>query len=356
MELETTAGRALASVQIVEAVDPHPNADRLELITVLGWQVCEVKGALKVGDRVVYCEIDSLLPTNAVWLPEAIKDRVSNKGDEWYHVKTIKLRGEISQGLILPLTLALQAVLYGSQIYDGVIGEDVTRELGIRKYETSQESLSRIGIAGAVSGQQKFPTHLVDKTDETRVQSAPKLFHQLLGQPYYATVKMDGTSVTFVRSDVGLLVCSRNLIQPKPDNERECKYHAMAAKYNLDDILSAYPHLAVQGEICGPNIQKNWANLKELELFVFNVVDVPRRQKLSFSDMISWCDRVGLNTVPVEEVGDAFRYDRPKLCLEKARGKYPNSKWPREGLVYRSQDQKISFKAINNDFLLKRGE
>jgi hypothetical protein len=226
-----------------------------------------------------------------------------------------------------------------------------------------------------------FPTHLLSKTNEIRVQSEPQLFDQLRGLPYYATVKMDGTSVTFLwhpfsveerelldgDEDGKLWVCSRNRIVSRGGSSNgKCAYQTVAEKYGLANILRQHPHLAVQGEICGPNIQKNWANLPNLQLFVFNVVDISpqhsshslglSRRRLSFSDMLAWCQAVELPTVPVEEFGEAFEYDNQKLCIERARGNYPSSKWPREGLVYRSQDQKISFKVINNDYLLKHGE
>ena len=95
------AVRSLASVQIVERIDPHPNADRLELATILGWQVVIAKGETETGQKVVYCEIDSLLPWDAEWLPPAVKNRVEE--GKPFRIKTIKLRGEISQGLIIPL-------------------------------------------------------------------------------------------------------------------------------------------------------------------------------------------------------------------------------------------------------------
>jgi RNA ligase (TIGR02306 family) len=377
--------RKLASIQEVSAVRPHPNADRLELITVLGWQVCEVKGQLQVGDTIIYCEIDSLLPATAPWLPAAVKQRIAapeGAEEQWFHVKTIKLRGEISQGLILPFTPTLKEVLLSSRTYDGVAGDNVTDELGIRKYDIA--IVDQFEGAARNDCDDDFPTHLLSKTNEIRVQSEPQLFDQLRGLPYYATVKMDGTSVTFLwhpfsveerelldgDEDGKLWVCSRNRIVSRGVNNGKsngkCAYQAMAEKYGLANILRQHPHLAVQGEICGPNIQKNWANLPDLQLFVFNVVDISpqhsshfldlNRRRLSFSDMLAWCQAVGLPTVPVEEFGEAFEYDNQKLCIERARGNYPSSKWPREGLVYRSQDQKISFKVINNDYLLKRGE
>jgi len=121
----------MASLQLVRAVAPHPNSDRLELISILDYQVCEVKGRFHVGQQVVFCENDSLLPTQATWLP--MPRRRPGVTPKWYHVKPIKVHGEISEGFIIPLTPAVQYALYSSKTYDGVIGEDVTSELSIRK-------------------------------------------------------------------------------------------------------------------------------------------------------------------------------------------------------------------------------
>ena len=358
MELETNTDstRKLASIQVVEAVDPHLKADRLELITVLGWQVCEVKGDVKVGDTVVYCEIDSLLPGNAEWLPDAVKGRVAQQSDQtWYRIKTIKLRGEITQGLIMPITDVLRKYLPENFNID----DDVTKFLGIEKYEKPALS-GNYAIAGSGKGSTgiPFPSHLLDKTDETRVQSAKRLFEAMKEKPFYATVKMDGTSATYVRDpDSGdLLVCSRNQVRPKPDNVEESPYHLIAEKYGIAQILEAHPTMAIQGEICGPNIQSNWAELKDLELFVFNVIDVPYRRKLDYESMNAWCMMNGLPMAPLAIVGSRFEFETIKEVLKKAEGRYSGTKNQREGLVFRTQDQKVSFKAINNEYLLQKNK
>lgn len=358
MELETNTEttRKLASIQRVDVVDQHPNADRLELLTVLGWQVCEVKGAVKSGDIGVYCEIDSMVPGDAPWLPEAVKQRVSQQADPlWYRIKTIKLRGQLTQGLFMPLTQTLTDTLK-AQGCQFEVDENVTHLLGIDKYE--KPAFTGQFAAGSRNGGIPFPSHLLDKTDELRVQSNKKLFDMLQKQPFYATVKMDGTSFTCVRDpDTSeLLVCSRNQVRPKPDNIDDCPYHQIAVKYNLDTILTEHPDMAVQGEICGPNVQGNKAKLTELQLFVFNVVDVPSRQGLSFDNLVNWCQKVGLPMVPIAQVGNSFEHESIKQVLSDAEGFYPGTKNQREGLVFRSQDQKISFKAINNEFLLQNKE
>lgn len=355
MELETNTDstRKLASIQVVEAVDPHLNADRLELVTVLGWQVCEVKGALKVGDVVVYCEIDSLLPGDAEWLPESVKGRVAEQSDKtWYRVKTIKLRGEITQGLIMPITDVLRKELPENFCVE----DDVTKLLGIEKYE--RPALSGNFAKCGTRSISTFPSHLLDKTDETRVQSAKRLFQAMKGKEFYATVKMDGTSATYVLDPESgeLLVCSRNQIRLKPENIEDCPYHMVAEKYKIYEILKANPTMAIQGEICGPNIQGNLAELHNLVLFVFNIVDVTHRRKLEYQSMEMWCLINNLPRAPVAYAGSRFEFETAKEVLKLSKGYYTGTKNYREGLVFRSQDQKVSFKAINDDFLLQKNK
>lgn len=388
-ETNTESDRKLGSIQLVDSIEKHFNADSLEIVTVLGWKVVTRIGEVKKGDKVIYCEIDSMLPGDAEWLPPAVKGRVEKQKDKkWFRVKTIKLRGQISQGLIIPIVKSLsdkfnnieinadltdfgitKIINLRGQISEGLIvpiikslsdkfnniGADVTDLLGITKYEPPAlggKYKNKIKDGSGI----KFPAHLLGKTDESRVQSKPKLLKALQGKEYYMTVKMDGTSGTFVidPETQELLVCSRNLVRPKPDNLSVCPYWYIANKYNIKSKLENYPHLAIQGEICGPNIQKNLLKLGDLKLYVFNIVDTVRKTKLGFLEMLGLCSELDLETAPIEEFGDRFDYDIDEL-LEKAEGTYKNTKSQREGLVVRSIDQNISFKVINNRYLLKHG-
>lgn len=402
IESNSDSERKLASIQRVVAVSKHQNADSLELATILGWQVVTRVGEVKPGDVVIYCEIDSMLPGAASWLPEAVKQRIEQQKDkEWYRIKTIKLRKEISQGLIIPRTNVTNRTIIGpdpdvtTRSSDGIaelsIGSDVTEILGIRKYEPP--ALSGKYAMFNTNSQQKFPSHLLQKTDEIRVQSEPSLFRVLAGQPYYYSVKMDGTSGTFLMvqkvqkdvqkqvqkdmagpshlpeteakensgneqseetEDTEFLVCSRNLVRSRPENLKVCPYWYVAQKYNLEEKLRANPHYAIQGEVCGPNVQGNLAKLSDLDLFVFNVVDLRDGTRLPYPKFLEVCNDLELTPVIVEEVGESFEYNTIEQLLEKAKGKYKNTKNEREGIVIRSWDQSITFKVINNNYLLKQ--
>jgi RNA ligase (TIGR02306 family) len=370
LETNTDSTRKLASLQRVDAVNTHENADSLVLVTILGWQIVVRKDVVKVGDVVVYCEIDSLLPGDAVWLPEAIKDRIklqSNKS--YFRVKTIKLRNEISQGLIIPITASLQELLKYK-----FVGDDVADLLNIQKYETPALSgefahpYLNHHFHSDSTKKSNFPSHLVSKTDEPRIQSNVVFLKQMKDKPYYTTVKLDGTSATYVidtkdstnhENPNPFLVCSRNLIREVPEKMETCPYFYIAEKYEIEKKLRKLHaqdrFLAIQGEICGPNIQSNLLGLKELDFFVFTITDTRTHARLNVDELKNVCLVLGLKMAPIEKHSHSHSFDfvNVKDILETARGYYNNTKNHREGLVYRSEDQRISFKVINNDYLLK---
>ena len=205
-----------------------------------------------------------------------------------------------------------------------------------------------------------FPTR-VPKTDEIRLQSALGVLDELRGQPFYVTTKCDGASATYLRdAESGLVACSRNWALAKGDN------HAwrLAERYQLAEKLPA--EYAVQGEVCGPGIQGNRLGLAQHELFVFSVYDVRAGQFLAFDAFGAFCAEHGLTTVPVERVviGDeATAFDHTlEAWLAAARGPYAGTKRHKEGIVIRPLVEqrseslggsRMSFKVINNDFLLE---
>lgn len=354
LESNTESTRKLASIQIIDKIEPHTGANALELATILGWKIITRIGEAVTGTKVIYCEIDSLLPVDAEWLPQAIKDRILKERPKHnFRVKTIKLRGEISQGLIIPIVNSLPSLTSGNW-NELTVGTDVTDLLGINKYEPP---IFTGGILFQSKNGGPFPSRLLDKTDEPRVQSIPELFTSIQNKPYYMTVKLDGTSVTYLFDPKtnDFMVCSRNMIRKRPNDLDLCPYWSVVVKYDLENKLRLNPHLAIQGEICGPHIQKNLLGLQTFDLFVFNIVDIRDKSRLRLNDMIDFCRDMGISHVPIEEVGDYFHYSEIKDLLIKAKGKYIGTKNAREGLVIRSADQSISFKAINNEYLLKHG-
>lgn len=358
--------RKLASIQRVISVSPIEGADRIECLKVLGWTLVSGKGNFKQGDLCVFLEIDSVPPDTPafdfLWQPSP---KVDENGapitqpkiarPDNFKLRSKRLRGVLSQGLALPLSI----------LPDGVTpteGLDVTEALQITKWEPSVQSSAR-EVAGA------FPTHLFPKTDETRVQAVPEILDELRGVECYMAVKMDGQSLTFARyhdsvndTDVHT-VCMRNFaLRDLPDSP----HWEMARGLGVfDEIPQGF---AVQGEFCGPGIQANRIGLKQKAFYAFQVYSILDQDYLNFQDFIKFCNKAGIPTVPIEWVG--VLDETLESILRKAEGKYASGH-PREGLVIRPTVERrspvltayngggaarASFKAINNSFLLKIGE
>lgn len=327
----------LASIQKIVSVEPILNADRIEKVKVLGWDCIVKKDLFKSGDLCIYVEIDTVIP-------KQLLDE-SYEGDEKITLKTVKMRGQLSQGLVLPLKILedMEEIFNYGEGWEWMNddefivdeGQDVTDILGVIKYEKQLPPQ----LTGLAYG--NFPS-FIPKTDEIRIQSDPSLLEKLKGKEYYITTKLDGTSATFYKYQGHFGVCSRNLELKDGENV----YWKMARKYKLDECLPE--GFAYQGEICGPGIQKNRLNLDKPRLFIFNMFNIDEQRYFKPHD-------TELDLVPCEETGLEFNYSLEDL-LERAKGIYEGTNNRKEGIVVRSLDQSISFKVINNDFLLKDEE
>lgn len=340
--------RKLASVQRVLALHPIENADAIELAQINGWQCVVKKGEFTPGALGVFFEIDAIPPD----LPQLAFLWTSRNADspqprpESFRIKTMRLRGALSQGLLMPLAqFALPANLSE--------GDDLTAALGVGKWEPPVPS-------GMGEFRGPFPP-LVRKTDEMRVQSVPGVLDELRGLPYVITLKCDGTSATYCidpRTDE-FHACGRNQSITEGANH----YWNIAKKYEIEAALRKAPHLAVQGEICGPGIQKNRLGLKALEFFAFTVYNQQQGRYLSHDEARAFLESANLPMVPVVEEGESFDHTQESL-LTLAEGKYAGTSNEREGIVIRPRIERnslllagrLSFKAISNRFLLKEGE
>lgn len=350
--------RKLAKIVTIDNIRHLENSENLNIAEIGGWEiVINKKENFVIGGKAIYCEIDSNIPIDKDWLPDAIKEMIKTKKLKKFILKTKKIRGVVSQGLLIPFSESI------SELENLDLETDVTEILGITKYEKiiyekiCNSSNSKISKTPRISN---FPLHLVPKTDELRIQSNKKLLNEFLNKEYYCTLKLDGCSSTFVlddkvlNDDKGLddnfLVCSRNYIA---EDEGDF-WNKMAKKYDIKTILKLEfekgNHLALQGEICGPKIQKNLLNLNTLELFIFNIYDCKNKIRFNHKQIVDFCNNYNLKYVPLIESGDNFCYDIKEL-LELTKGFYENTKNHREGLVFRND--KYSFKVINNDYLLK---
>lgn len=338
--------RKLATVRKIKEIRPIEGADMIELAIVDGWNVVVAKNVgHKVGDKVVYCEIDSFLPIREEFefLRKSSYKKMADQ--EGFRLKTIKLRGQVSQGLLLPMSVL--PITQFATAHDLPEGMDVTEMLGIVKYEPPIPA----ELAGKVKGQ--FPSFL-RKTDEERVQNIAVEYSAMCyrsDHQFYVTEKLDGSSATFYYNDGSFGVCSRNLELLETEGNTFWK---VSREMDLENKLSKYGmNISLQGELIGEGIQGNPYKIKGHTVKFFNVFDIDQQERMGLGAFLKVMDDLGLDFVPFLEVPFSLPNTVEGL-LKYAEGKSSlNSNTEREGVVIRSMDTKISFKAISNKFLLE---
>lgn len=330
--------RKLASVVIVEDIIPIEGADVIEQVKIKGWSVVAKKGEFKIGEKAIYVEVDSFLPIKEEY--EFLrKSSYKKMGDlEGFRLKTIKLRGVLSQGLLLPIADS-NAVKESLEI-----GQDVSESLGIVKYEPP--------IPAELSGLMKgnFPAFL-QKTDEERIQNLVDVYENFKKSKFYVTEKLDGSSATYYVNNGVFGVCSRNIELLENEGNSFWKYaREIDLEWKLRDLDR---NICLQGELIGEGIQGNPYKLKGQTVKFFNVFDIDEQKRLSTAEFRQLIQYLDLETVPFV----MLEYSLPETAqelLEYAEGKsILNNNTEREGLVFRNESQTISFKAISNKFLLK---
>ena len=344
--------RKLSTIRKIKEIVPIEGADAIELALVDGWQVVVAKNVgHKVGDKIVYCEIDSFLPIREEF--EFLrKSSFKKMGDkEGFRLKTIKLRNTLSQGLILPYSVI--PIAQFASAYDLPEGMDVSEMLGIVKYEPPIPA----HLAGKVKG--SFPSFL-RKTDEGRIQNLEKEYTEWTlssKHQFYATEKLDGSSFTCYIKNGEFGVCSRNMdLLETEDNT----FWAVARKLDLENKLRSFgKNICFQGEMVGSGIQGNHYNMKDQTVFFYNIFLIDEREYVGYDEFRNMLFDLDLACVPVLSYPFNFPADSEaafptvSALLRSAEGKSVlNDKVEREGLVIRSMDRTISFKAISNKFLL----
>ena len=352
--------RKLASIQTVNTIEPIPNADAIEKVRVLGWWLVAKKGEHQVGNRIVFCEPDALLPERPEFeflransfKPAQVDVDGTVLLPAGFRIKTIKLRGQVSQGICFPLSILPP----GAPAEEGT---DVTESLQVRHWEPPIP----VGCGGKIKG--GFPGFLT-KTDEIRVQTIEKVLERHKGKTFYVTEKLDGTSFTAYIRQGEYGVCSRNLRLDETDEGSalvrlakvlgvEEKLRQAKERYGFD--------LAIQGEMIGPGVQKNKYGLKGAELRVFNVVNLDTSRWLDQDVMLLALVEMGLPWVP--QLGRlTLNHTIDELVVYSEGVSALNDKVQREGVVLRplveEHDEdiggRLSFKVINPKFLLKYDE
>ena len=331
--------RKLASVVKIVDIQPIVGADAIVVATVKGWKVVVKKDEYKVGDLAVYYEIDSFLPIRPQFefLRKSSFKRMGSS--EGFRLKTIRLRGQISQGLLTPIP-------------EGIInpkeGDDLTEALDIVKYEPPIPAQ----LAGKIKG--TFPS-FIPKTDEIRIQNFEnEVGFSPVGERVYVTEKLDGTSFTCYFNNGVFGVCGRNWELSETDDNSLWR---MAKVLELKEKMTKHgKNIALQGELIGAGINGNLYGLSDHKLFFFTGYDIDKGRRMFFDELEWVLFGLDLQMVPVlEKYGFVIPNEGNIVdyMLKYAEGKSVlNTEVDREGIVVRGLEREFSFKAISNSYLL----
>lgn len=356
--------RKLASVRKISEIQPIDGADLIVRVKVDDWYCVALKTEFTVGDLCVYFEIDSFIPI--IPQVEHLRARAYKKmGDrEGVRVKTIKLRGQISQGLALPIHKFFD-MFAGSKFDEGQelseyfhVGNDVSELIGVEKYEQPIPA----ELNGKVKG--NFPS-FIKKTDQERCQNIGNIiFNDNKDTTYESTLKLDGTSFTGFRHIDNDGVCGRNWQLQMDEWNANNALVRLYVDSNMQSALQTYgKNIAVQGEFMGPKIQGNREGLTAYTLFVFDIYDIDKQCQLSADarrDTLQALYDLGMDKKMVQHVPIfAYNVSLSDMGITDVAGLLKDADVPSinhpvaEGKVYKSMDGQFSFKAISNDFLLR---
>lgn len=329
--------RKLVTIRTIDAIEPIPGADSIECLKIGGWSVVAKKGDFQPGDQCIYFEIDSFLPIQDARF-SFLKNPTSFNGHSGFRIKTIKLRGQVSQGIALPLNQFPEVNGLDSSM-------DLSTILGVMKWEAP--------IPVSLSGQLKGPfPSFCPKTDQERFENISEDVLSRLDDRYEITVKLDGTSMTIYHMDGNVGVCGRNWEFQLFQGNGSLVDLALKKGF-LDVLKDTGRNIAIQGELMGPGIQKNREGLSEHQFFVFDVIDLNTRSYFTAEERHSLVKSLGMDHVPVLMMDVPLKHigTTKDDVLSFAHGKSLNHP-VREGLVYKKMDGKFSFKTISTRFLL----
>lgn len=387
--------RKLAKVAQIDAVNPIEGADKIEVVTVQGWHIVVAKGEFKPNDMCVMFEIDSFLPHDDeryAFLAERCMKRICAKDgtelDKGIRIRSVRLRGVVSQGLVIPLDkfpeITDNVIDDNGEDYlinptsddeemkkQSLIGANVSDLLKVRHYDEVIELYHEqcVGACGiCAEAYAKFPSDFCPRTDEERIQNCVNYFKEMVGRTFEVSEKADGSSCTMMycpsaNPERPFRVCSRNNDLKRETSAGVALMWRMADKYDVEAKLAAIyqvtgMELAFQGELVGVGIQKNRDKLKENDWLVFRVYDIKKQKFFEPAKRRALCKELGFKHVTViEENMDVFsRFHTCDEILKFAEGKTANGN-EREGVVFKSSDGKspfVSFKAVSNRYLLKQ--
>ena len=368
--------RKLVTIRKIAAILPIENCDNISLALIDGWTVIVKNSEFKVGDLCLFFEIDSFIPASDTRFA-FLKKTTTFEGKEGYRLKTMKMKGVISQGLALPFSMFPELV-------DKGLDYDYSDQLKVIKYDNYiQEQDQRPGLkAGKPRG--TFPS-FIPKTDEERIQNLTHLWSALDPETEFEeTLKLDGSSMTCYKipktptlwervmkffgkqiPDYHFGVCSRNLElsrdanqvhqfvnDGRPSEYSQSDFWRMANKAGIESKLPV--GYAVQGELIGPRIQANHEKVSELDYFVYKVFDINSGTFLLPEARREFCQKYDIKHIPVVKTNTkVFSIQLPEL-LTYVDTESMNPGTISEGRVFKSNTNPLlTFKVINNRYLLK---
>jgi len=357
--------RKLVTIREISEISPISNSDFLEVATVDGWQVVVKKGEFQLGDKCLYFEIDSAIPAvdpRFDFLKKSCQRTWHDK--EIYRIKTVKLRGQISQGLALPLSEFPELTKLEN-------GQNIDELLGVEKWEYEEPNSSH-GFGFKIGKTAGDRPDFIPKTDEERIQNLFKKYQRDYRDVQFAkSLKLDGSSISvamikkpemFIRFRTEyphqtefqqFLVCSRNQLK----KDENCSFWEGVKNEQLFEKLSNWPgSLVVQGELMGPGIQKNREKLTQCEVFAFRIWFPEQERFATHDEFVQICSLLNIKTVPQLGICKPFQEcESVQELLKQAEISSLNNPTA-EGIVFKSVDnidgEMIHFKVINNKFLL----
>lgn len=357
--------RKLVSVCKVDEITPIGGADFIECVHIKGWSVVCQKGIHTVGDTVLYFELDSFLPESDKRFESFMKFGTRTfDGVVGHRIKTVRLKGVYSQGIIIPLSEFPEITSFEEDV-------DYSEVIGVVKWEAPQERGEGMGYQGDKKGD--FPW-FIRKSDQERIQNLyGKLTRTHRDKEFVGTLKMDGSSIT-----VGYVVgerydnkeffyCSRNQELKMPDVLSDPNYKLedqgkfFQGAVNSDLFMKAFMlhelfggYYAIQGELVGAGVQGNFEKFDTHQVFAYNIFDIEKQEYVDYSTFEIMAEAVKLQIVPKVYGANTVLIHELKDILEWSNlGKVLNADYI-EGIVYKQIDGDCQFKVINNKYLEKQ--
>ena len=378
--------RDLATIQKIKTLNPIPNADKIEVARIMGWDVVVKKGDVKVGDWALYIEIDSILPDHPLF------SFLKNSKGKMQRIRTVKMRGQLSQGIAFPMSVLQQLCLEkfgpGKTMLPLVEGYDVSEIVGVVKYEPPVDDSNHSGPRVNMRSKGRLPSY-VPKTDQTRIQNLEQLLEKYKGATFWVSEKLDGSSFSAYYNNGDFGVCSRkfDITRKKPSfmerikrwiscnifqmvemnhKDRIDAWNKMVIKYDLENRLKGLGgNIVLQGEIIGPKIQKNKYRLDEIDVRLFDVYDIDKGAYVDYEELVMITEALGMKMVPVLNADFVLDHSVDELINDADGPSVLRKETLREGLVFKPLQEiydpsynklyrsRISFKAVSNKFLLK---